>query len=78
MSRIRKTAEQLDDEALKSMVTSFITVQAADWRRRQLNRVLPALFHAVDEARASGDAVDVQALLKQIWLDRELPVPEIG
>lgn len=73
ISRTAKTPEQLDDEAVVGLIRGFVTVQAADWRRRQLNVVLPRVFRAIDEARARGDAPDVKAILKQVWVERDIP-----
>lgn len=71
--RIMKTEEQLEDDSIIAYIRGFVTVQAADWRRRQLNAVLPRVMQAVDEARAAGHAIDTEALVKQVWLNHRLP-----
>lgn len=72
------TPQQLDDAAIADSVNTFIAVQARDWQRRQRNRVLSAVFTEVDYARQSGDSPDVPAIIRKVWLNRELPLPELG
>ncbi len=71
--RIQKTEEQMDDEAVMAYIRSFITVQAADWRRRQLNTVLPEVMKQIDAARAKGNLPDVRRILDKVWLDKAGP-----
>lgn len=72
-ARRPKTEEEMDDEAIVAFVRSYATVMAADWRRRQLNAVLPEVMKRVDEARAKGNAPDVNAIMQQVWLNAEGP-----
>ena len=73
ISRNVKTQAELDDHAVVDAVRSFVNVQARDWNRRQLNAVLPRVLRLVDEARANGDAPDVAALIRQVFLERQIP-----
>lgn len=73
ISRSIKTTEELDDAAVVDAVRAFINVQGRDWVRRQLNAVQPRVLRLVDEARANGDAPDVPALIRQVFLDRQIP-----
>jgi hypothetical protein len=72
-ARTEKTEEEMDDEAVVAYIRSFVTVMAADWRRRQLNKVLPEIMKQVDAARARGDAPNVHAIMQKVWLDAEGP-----
>lgn len=72
-----KTEEHLEEAAIIDTLRTFIAVQARDWQRRQQNALVPRVLRMVDEARANGDAVDVPALIQQVWLDRRLPAPAI-
>lgn len=76
MSRTAKTTEELDDAAITDAVRTFIDVQARDWKRRQLNVVLPGVFLLVDQARANGDRPDVPAIVRKVYLQRQIPQPE--
>jgi hypothetical protein len=73
VSRRTSTDEELDDHAVVDVVRSYISLQARDWQRRQRNRVVPGVLRLVDQARANGDAVDVPALVRQVFLDHQLP-----
>lgn len=73
ISRSSKTPEELDDAAVVDAVRTFLAVQARDWQRRQQNEVLPRVLKLVDEARANGDAPDVPAIIRQVFLNRQLP-----
>jgi hypothetical protein len=72
-ARTAKTQEEMDDEAIVAYVRSFVTVMAADWRRRQLNLVLPEIMHQVDDARAKGHEPNVHKIMQQVWLKAEGP-----
>lgn len=72
-ARRAKTETELDDEAIVAYIRSFVTVMSADWRRRQLNAVLPEVMKLVDEARAKGHEPDVRAILDRVWIDRKGP-----
>ncbi len=72
-SRVSKTETQMDDEAVVAYVRAYVTVMAADWRRRQVNAILPGVMQRVDAARAKGDLPDVHKILQKVWLDREGP-----
>jgi hypothetical protein len=72
-ARTTKDDTELDDEAIVAFIRSFITVMAADWRRRQLNAVLPSVMKQVDAARAAGHEPDVRAILDKVWIDRKGP-----
>lgn len=78
MSRIRKTEEQLQDQEVVRTIKAFLTVQATNWKDRQANHILPYVLHEIDEQRAAGNAIDVRELVKQVWLERQVPLPEIG
>ena len=73
IGRTAKTREQLDDESVVNYIRSFVTVQAADWRRRKLNDVLPRVLKMVDAARDNGDSVDLPTLMKQVWVEQDMP-----
>lgn len=76
ISRKAKVESELEDAAIADAVGTYVSVQARDWKRRQLNRVLPGVFALVDAARAKGDAPDVPAIIRQVFLKREIPQPE--
>jgi hypothetical protein len=73
VSRRTETDQDLEDAAVADACRTYIALQARDWQRRQRNRVLPAVLRLVDEARSNGDAPDIPALIKQVFLDRDLP-----
>jgi hypothetical protein len=73
IARRPKTDTELDDESIASYVRGFVQVMAADWRRRQLNSVLPKVMNLVDEARAKGHEPDVRKILDQVWIDKDGP-----
>lgn len=77
MTWSRRDESELDDAAALDTIRTFIAVQARDWQRRQLNRVAPRVRALIDEARSNGDAPDVPALIRQVWLDRSLPSAEL-
>ncbi len=68
-----KTEDELDEAALIDALRSFVRVQARDWERRQLNRIFPAVRREVATALASGNAIDVGAVIRKVWVNRELP-----
>ena len=71
------TDAQLDKAAAKDAVSSFVRVQARDWHRRQMNAVWPVIEAQIDAALASGNSIDVPALVRKVWLERHLPeLPE--
>lgn len=72
-SRTTKTETELDDEAVVAYVRSFVTVMSADWRRRQINAILPQIMKQVDTARAKGDQPNVHAILQKVWVDKQGP-----
>ena len=72
-ARSPKSEVELDDEAIIAYIRAFATVMAADWRRRQLNAVLPEVMKRVDAARAKGDLPDVKAIMDQVWVDSDGP-----
>ena len=72
-ARNPKTETELDDEAIVAYIRSFVSVMAADWRRRQLNVILPDVMKQVDEARAAGHEPNVHAILQKVWIDKEGP-----
>lgn len=78
VSRSAKTEDELDDAAVVDAIRSFIRVQASDWQRRQLNAMLPGVLRLVDEARANGDRPDVVAIIRQVYLKRQIPQPELS
>ena len=63
----RKTSTELDKEAAKDLVRSFIRAQASDFFRRKMNDVWPEVNEAFDEAISNGAKVDLPALLRQVW-----------
>jgi hypothetical protein len=63
----RKTRAELDKEAAKDLVSSFIRVQARDFYRRKMNQIWPEVSDAIDLALGAGNAVDLPALIKQLW-----------
>lgn len=63
----RKTSAELDKESAKDMVRSFVRVQASDFFRRKMNEVWPEVSDAIDKALANGEAVDLPALLRQVY-----------
>jgi hypothetical protein len=73
VARKAKTDTELDDESIASYVRGFVQVMAADWRRRQLNVVLPQVMSLVDAAREKGDEPDVRKILDKVWLDAAGP-----
>lgn len=77
VTRSAKTDDELDDAAIVDAIRSFIRVQASDWQRRQLNEVQPQVFQLVDAARERGDRPDVPAIIRQVYLKRQLPLPEL-
>ena len=76
-ARSRKTEDQLEDESIVAAVRGYLTVQAADWRRRKLNTILPRVLEMVDEARNQGLRVDTAALIKQVWHEND-PLLELS
>lgn len=72
-ARNPKTETEMDDEAIVAYIRSFVTVMAADWRRRQLNVILPEVMKQVDAARSAGHAPNVRAILDKVWIDKEGP-----
>ncbi len=64
------TPAQLDKAAAKDALGSFLLLQSRDWRRRKLNEIWPKLDAEIDKAIANGDALDVAALVKQIFNER--------
>ena len=77
ISRNTPTRDELDDAAIADAVRSFIALEARDWQRRQRARLLTPVLRLVDEARERGDAPDVAAFIRQVWLDRKMPeLPE--
>jgi hypothetical protein len=70
----RKTSTELDKETAKDLVRSFIRVQASDYFRRTMNEVWPEVNDAIDELVANGAKVDLQALIRQVWLDRQIKI----
>lgn len=67
----RKTEVELEDEAIADAVRTFIALQAREWVRQQKNAILPTVLKMADEARADGKALDVPALIKQVWLESD-------
>ena len=63
----QKTGMELDKLAAKDAVSSFIRLQARDYHRREMNNIWPQVNEAIDAALANGDAVDVPALIRQVW-----------
>ena len=72
-ARNPKSETELDDEAIIAYIRAFVNVMAADWRRRQLNAILPEVMSRVDAARAKGDLPDVRAIIDQVWVDKDGP-----
>lgn len=68
-ARNAKSDAELDDEAAIDYVRSFVGVMASDWRRRQLNDILPKVMGAIDTARERGDVPDVREIMKLVWLE---------
>jgi len=66
-----KSEIELEDEAIADAVRTFIGLQSRVWARQQKNAVLPRVLRLADEARANGRAVDVPALIKQVWLESD-------
>lgn len=68
----RKTSAELDKEAAKDLVRSFVRVQASDFFRRRFNEVWPEVNDAIDEALASGAKVDLKALIREVFVEQKL------
>lgn len=66
-----KTDIQLEDEAIADAVRTFIGLQSRVWVRQQKNAILPVVLRMADDLRANGEQVDVPAILKQVWLERD-------
>lgn len=66
-----KSEVELEDEAIADAVRTFITLQSRVWVRQQKNAILPRILKMADEARANGKAVDVPALIRQVWLESD-------
>lgn len=66
-----KSEIELEDESIADAVRTFIGLQSRVWVRQQKNVILPRVLRLADEARASGKAVDVPALIKQVWLEND-------
>lgn len=66
-----KTEVELEDEAIADAVRTFIVLQSRVWVRQQKNAILPRILKMADEARANGKAVDVPALIRQVWLESD-------
>ena len=77
ISRSQKSEETLEEAVIVDTIRQFINVQSRDWVRRQQNALIPAVLRLVDDARAAGDAPDVAALIRQVWLHGELPRPAL-
>lgn len=65
------TESQLDKQAARDAVSTFIRLQARDWHRRQMNRVWEKVSAEIDTAWANGDAVDIPALIRQVFAEPE-------
>lgn len=66
-----KSEVELEDEAIADAVRSFIALQSRVWVRQQKNAVLPQVMRLADEARADGKAVDVPAIIRQVWMETD-------
>ncbi len=73
IGRIKKTDTELDDDSVAAYIRAFVAVQAADWRKRQVNALLPDVLQQVDAARARGKQPDMHAILRKIWTDHAGP-----
>lgn len=78
VSRAQKSEENLEEAAIVDTIRQFINVQSRDWVRRQQNALIPSVLRLVDDARNGGDSIDVGALIKQVWLDGQVPRPALG
>lgn len=67
---IKLTDSQLDKAAAKDALGTFLLLQSRDWRRRRMNEIWPKLDAEIDKATANGDAIDVPALIRQIFDER--------
>ena len=77
VSRNQKTREELDDQAAIDTLRTFINVQARDWARRQQNEIQPRVLRLIDEARANGDRPDMVGLIREVYLERQMPQPKL-
>ncbi len=68
-----KTETELDEAALIDAIRSYVRIQARDWERRQLNRIFPSVRREVVAALGRGDAIDVPALIRKVFVAGELP-----
>lgn len=69
-----KTELELDKEAAKDVVSSYIRLKGRDWFRRQMNAVWPEVNRQIDQAVAEGDRIDVAELVKQVFFDQQLRI----
>lgn len=78
LSRKTYSDVDLEEQDIADAIRSYIALQARSWQRQQKNRITGRVFHLIDEARDNGEVPDVQALIKKVWEDRSLPLPELG
>lgn len=64
--------ETLQEHAVSRAVRAYVGVLAANYREEQINAVLPRVLTKVDEVRAAGNAPDVQKIIKQVFLERDI------
>jgi hypothetical protein len=64
-----KDEVELQDLDVRDMATSFVAVQARQWQRRTVNRLLEEIKPQLEDARRDGNRPDTIALLRAAWLD---------
>ena len=72
------TPQELDLAAAKDSVSTYIRVKARDFHRREMNRVWPAIAAEVALSVARGDALDLGALIRQVYQDGPQSLLEIA
>lgn len=70
-----KTSWELDKEAAKDTVSTFIRLQLRDEYRRRMNLVWPEVNRQIDELTALGAKVDIPLLIRQIVIEKGLGLP---
>lgn len=68
------TDRQMADATITDAINSFIALRAREWQRDQRRAILNRVFTLVDYERdIKQREPDVAAIIKKIWLNRELP-----
>lgn len=70
-----KTQWELDKEAAKDTVSTFIRLQLRDEYRRRMNIVWPEVNRQIDDLTSLGAKVDIPKLIRQVILEQGLSLP---